>query len=184
MTDEELKELVASIAVSVKKLEEDQEKTARTVRQTNKQLGELGRKLGGYTEGLAEQSLKKIFSENFKLEFSAKNVRRRKNGSNIELDFFGYSNSTENKAFVAEIKSTFGEEDFEQVMQTLQDFPKFFPEHSDKKLYAIVAAVSIPENLRNKLWRNGIYLAVLSREVFDLLTPPDFNPKQFNSSLN
>ena len=195
MTDQELRDLVAENSKAIKEMREELresqarvdrqiELTNKQIKQTNKQLGELGRKMGRYTEGLAEQSLYRIFRKNFNLEFAAPLVRRARNGSTIELDFFGYSNSKENKVFVAEIKSSFGEEEFEDVMRMLENFPKFCPEHADKELYGIVAAVNIPENMRRKLWNNGIYLAVLGDEVFNLKIPPDFKPKQFNPNLN
>lgn len=183
LTSAELRTSIAEMRLSTEELKESQKKTERLIKQTNKQIGEMGRKMGAYTEGMAEQSLLKIFSTKFKLEFSATNVRRSRNGNSIELDMLGYSNSKQNMVVVAEIKSSFSDEDFQQVIQTLAEFPKFFPEHADKQLYGIVAAVNIPENMRHKLWKNGIYLATLGREVFTLRTPENFQPKQYNPNL-
>jgi hypothetical protein len=61
MTDDELKALVASLAVESKK-------TDRQLKELGKQIGGLGEKFGSFTEGLV-----KIIR--FLLEWSSKNTR-------------------------------------------------------------------------------------------------------------
>ncbi len=200
MTDQELRDLVAELAISVKKLEakfatsasdlaterakSDAEfrKTERQIRLTNKQLGDFGNRWGEYTEAMAQASLEKILKQRFGLNVLAKNVKTAQGGDSFEVDFLAYSNGGKNEAFVVEIKSKFGEDQFQQVLQTLRAFPRFFPEHAGKKLYGLVAAVSVPEPMRNRLSKEGIYLAVLGDEVFKLATPKTFTPRQFNPS--
>lgn len=199
MTDEELKQLVAGLANSIKELrdtrakqeeewrkglEQSRREVDRQIKQTGKQLGELGRKLGRYTESMAEESVKKMLLTDFKMDKAAQRVHSKLNGSNMELDFLGYTTDERNIAFVVEIKSSFGEEDYEQVMKMIEDFPKFFTEHKDKKLYAVVVAVDIPQYFRQRLLKEGIYLAILGEDVFKLLKPRGFKPKQFNPNIN
>ncbi|NTV95645.1 MAG: DUF3782 domain-containing protein, partial [Thiobacillus sp.] len=52
MSDDELKELVASLTVS-------QKETDRQLKELGKQIGGLGNKFGSFTEGLALPSLAK-----------------------------------------------------------------------------------------------------------------------------
>ena len=157
-----------------------EERRDRVIEQTNQQLGRLGNKLGRYTEGLAEQSLYRILLQDFQLEEAAPRVKARNNGRNMEIDFLGFTRDERKTAIAVEIKSRFGEDDFQQVMQMLQEFPKFFTEHADKKVYGLVVAVDIPENMRNRLLKAGLYLALLSNEVLQLVNPPNFVPKQYN----
>lgn len=116
MTD---KELVASLAVA-------QKETDKQIRQTQKQLGELGNKWGSFTEGMAISSIQKILLEEFKMPVISQNVVKRMNGETIEMDAFGYENSTINTAIIVEIKSHLKETAIEQLEETMANFPKFF----------------------------------------------------------
>ena len=191
MTDNELKELVASLAVAQKgmsvtqnetldKLSALQADTWKQIKQVNKQLGELGNKWGTFTEGMALESIKKILLEKIKIQVTSQNFSKRMDGESIEIDVFGYENSLINTAVVVEIKSHLREDAVEQIENTMSNFPKFFPDHADKKLYGIIACVHAPENIKNVLRKKGIYLAVLHDDIFKLYTFKDFTPKDFS----
>ena len=195
MSDQELKELVASLAVAQKEtarqMEASQKETARQmeisrkevdkqIKQTQKQLGELGNKWGTFTEGMAIASIKKILFEKFNIPVITRNVQKRMNGESIEMDAFGYENSTINTAVIVEIKSHLREEAVEQIERIMEDFPKFFPDHADKKLYGIIACVHAPDSIKNLLRKKGIYLAVLHDDIFELHDFKNFTPKDFN----
>ena len=173
MSDQELKELIASLSVS-------QKETDRQIKQVNKQLGELGNKWGTFTEGMAMASLERILFETFKIPTTSQRVKKRMNGESIEMDAFGYENSTVNTAVVVEIKSHLRDDAVEQIEQTMTNFPKFFPDHAGKKLYGIIACVYAPDSIKNILQKKGIYLAVLHDDVFELYPFKNFIPKDFN----
>lgn len=54
-----------------------------------------------------------------------------------------------------------------------------FPGHRGKKLFGILAAVTIPENLRTQALKLGLYLATVKDDVFELSTPDNFVPRPF-----
>ena len=202
MSDQELKDLVASLAVaqketarqmeeSNKRVEAIQQETARQmeisrkevdkqIKQTQKQLGELGNKWGTFTEGMAIASIKKILFEKFNISAVSEHFSKRINGESIEMDAFGYENSTINTAVIVEIKSHLREEAVEQIERIMEDFPKFFPDHAEKKLYGILACVHAPDSIKNLLRKKGIYLAVLHDDIFELHDFKNFTPKDFN----
>ena len=203
MSDQELKDLVASLAIAQKEMTEqikqsdekiataraelDQRMAAskaevdKQIKQTQKQLGELGNKWGTFTEGMAiASSIKKILRDKFNIPVISRNVEKRVNGESIEMDAFGYENSTVNTAVIVEIKSHLREDAIEQIERTMEDFPRFFPDHADKKLYVIIACVHAPDNIKNLLCKKGIYLAILHDEVFELHDFKNFTPKDFN----
>ena len=79
MTDEELKELVANLAVAQRETDRQLKETDRQLKETDrqlrkqlkelgKQIGGLGEKFGGFTEGMALPSMTKILTENFGME--------------------------------------------------------------------------------------------------------------------
>ena len=185
------KETARQMEESNKRVEAIQQETARQmeisrkevdkqIKQTQKQLGELGNKWGTFTEGMAIASIKKILFEKFNIPVISHNVQKRMNGESIEMDAFGYENSTINTAVIVEIKSHLREEAVEQIERIMEDFPKFFPDHADKKLYGILACVHAPDSIKNFLRKKGIYLAVLHDDIFELYDFKNFTPKDFN----
>ena len=191
MSDQELKDLVASLAVAQKEMARQMEaaqkelvasrkEVDKQIKQTQKQLGELGNKWGTFTEGMAIASIKKILFEKFNIPVITHNVQKRMNGESIEMDAFGYENSTINTTVIVEIKSHLREEAVEQIERIMEDFPKFFPDHAEKKLYGIIACVHAPDSIKNLLRKKGIYLAVLHDDIFELHDFKNFTPKDFN----
>ena len=185
------KETARQMEESNKRVEAIQQETARQmeisrkevdkqIKQTQKQLGELGNKWGTFTEGMAIASIKKILFEKFNIPVISHNVQKRMNGESIEMDAFGYENSTINTAVIVEIKSHLREEAVEQIERIMEDFPKFFPDHAEKKLYGILACVHAPDSIKNLLRKKGIYLAVLHDDIFELYDFKNFTPKDFN----
>ncbi len=154
---------------------------AEQAKRTQREIGGLANKFGGFTEGLAWPSLSRIFEDHFQLDVSGPRLRVRRNGNTIELDAFAYSNRGLDLALVAEVKSRFREEHLAAVKKKLEDFPKFFPEHKDKELRGLVAAVDLPEQLAQRVLREGLYLARIRDDTFVLDVPDDFEPCSWNS---
>jgi len=206
MTDQELKDLIASLAILHKesqiefqkelkesriefdtRLKESRAESERSKKEVDKQLKELGKQIGGlsnkfgsFTEGLALPSMTKILREQFDMNIIAPRVWARRNGKSLELDVLAYSNGKQKAVYVVEVKSHLREEGLEQLLNTLQVFPEFFQEHKDKKLYGILAAVHIPENMKIKILESGIYVATIQDEQFKLQVPKHFKARNFN----
>ncbi len=204
MTDEELKDLVASLAVAqqhtdkhieelrlaqqhtdkqIDELRLSQKETDRQLRrqlkELGKQIGGLGEKFGGFTEGMAFPSMSKILTEQFGMEVVTPRVKVTKGGDKMELDVFAYANSDRNEAFIVEVKSHLRPDGIDQIKQILQKFRRFFPEHKDKKLYGMLAVVDAPDDLRQMALKQGIYMAGIHDEQFIIETPRTFVPKNW-----
>jgi len=204
MTDNELKALVASLAVAqketskqqketdkqiqatAKQLEETnqdiltrQKKTDKQLKELGKQIGGLGKKFGSFTEGLALPSMQTILQKRFKMEVISPSVRVHKAGKDIEIDVLAYANSSVNEVYVVEVKSHVREDSIVQLQNIIKNFDRFFPEHKDKKLFGILAAVDMPVTLRKRILDLGFYVAKIKDEVFSLDVPAGFKPKAF-----
>lgn len=209
MTTEELQEVVADLAKLQKRTEEElrqstldthqmireislrQQETDRQLKETDrrlstqldrlgKQLGGLGEKFGGFTEGMAFPSMKKLLGERFRMDVISTRDLSRKNGHSMELDVLAYSKSPEIKeAYVVEVKSLLREDGLQQMKQILRNAKEFFPVLADKTVYGIIAAVDVPDDVRKKVLREGIYLARIHDEEFELDVPSDFKPQAF-----
>jgi hypothetical protein len=183
MTTESLQQLIADLAEVQKRNEEERRQqsaeTGQFLRELGRQLGGLGDKFGSFTEAMAFPSMRKLLEERFHMEFIAPRVRARKGDRSLELDVLAYSNSQTNEAYVVEVKSHLRDDGLEQMKKILREFREFFPEHKDKKVYGILAAVDAPDDVRDKVLREGIYLARIHDEEFELAVPKDFKPRAF-----
>lgn len=163
-----------------KRLDRRFKETDKQLKELGKQIGELGNKIGSFTEGMAFPSMQKILTEKFKMEFVGPRVRIRKNGEAIELDVLAYANSGIDEVYVVEVKSHLREDHLQEMLKKLQRFPSFFPEHKNKALYGIIAAVDIPDEAKQRVLDAGIYLALIKDDTFSLKIPKGFKAKRFN----
>ncbi|HWM92126.1 MAG TPA: DUF3782 domain-containing protein [Thermoanaerobaculia bacterium] len=193
MTDQELRDLMASLAVKHAELTESQRETERVLREAaqeyarlareetrelKRQIGGLSDKFGSFTEGLALPSMAKILSQRFGMEVIAPSVRVKRNGHSMEVDVLAFSNFSDDM-FVVEVKSHLREEALDQMNRILQEFRDFFPIYKDKKVYGIIAAVHAPGKLQEKVLQEGFYFARIHDDQFQLDVPESFQPRVF-----
>lgn len=171
-----------------RKLKESREEHDRMLRELGQQvkelggqIGGLGRKFGSFTEGLALPSMDRILRQRFDMETVTPRVRVRKGGEEIEIDVLAYTNGDRNVAYVVEVKSHPREEAIEQMKRLLARFPQFFPEHRDKEVYGILAAVDLSAELRRQILAEGLYVARIEDDVFTLDVPEDFQPRVWST---
>jgi hypothetical protein len=202
MTDQELKNLVAKItkyqAEAARQMVETDRKMAETsrqmaetgrkmaetdrqIKQVNKQLGKLGNKFGSFAEGMALPSMEKILRDRFKMDVVTPRATSRLNGRMIEIDVMAYDNGSRNELYIVEVKSHLTQEGIDQILKTIEEFPRFFAAHRDRTIYGIIAAVDIPLNLRTEVMKKGLYLARIHDGTFELLTPKNFKPRSFTA---
>ena len=193
-TDKQLKETDKQLKETDKQLTQltqAQAETDKQLKELGKQLGGLGNKFGSFIEGMAFPSMTKVLTEHFKMEVIATRVKSTQNDKLLEIDVLAYANSEINEVYLVEVKSYAKPGSLEQMLKILEVFPQqmlkilevfpqAFPEHKDKRLYGILAAVDIQESLKEQLFQAGIYLAMIHDEVFQLQIPASFQPRCFN----
>lgn len=186
-TDRQFKEIAKNFEETDQKFKETDERLERRFNSTDKQLKELGKQIGGlgnkfgsFTEGMAFPSLQRILMDQFKMEFVSPRVKVRKKGEIIELDVLAYADEEINKVYVVEVKSHLHRDDIETMIYDLKRFPQFFPEHKDKALYGIIAAVYATEEIKKKVQNAGLHLALIRDDTFCLDAPKGFKAKRFN----
>ena len=174
-TDKQLKETDKQLKETGKQLKE----TGKQIKELGKQIGGLGAKFGSFTEGLALPSMETILSQRFGMEIISPSVRVSKGGQHMEIDVLAYTNGELNTAYIVEVKSHAREESITQLKSILQRFRTFFPEHQDKQLYGILAAVDMSPELREKTLQEGFYVARIQDQVFELDSPENFQPQSY-----
>jgi hypothetical protein len=188
-TDKQLKEvsqqqketelLLKEVSQQQKENAQQQKKTDKQLKELGKQIGGLGAKFGSFTEGLALPSMETILRQRFGMEVISPSVRVSKEGQHLEIDVLAYTNGELNIAYIVEVKSHVRQEDITQLKSILQRFRRFFPEHKDKKLYGILAAVDLSPELREKILQEGLYVARIHDQVFELDIPDNFSPQTY-----
>ena len=153
--------------------------TDRQLKELGKQIGGLGAKFGSFTEGLALPSMEKILRQRFGMKIVSPSVRASEDGKHMEIDVLAYTNGELNTAYIVEVKSHAREESITQLKSILERFRTFFPEHKDKQLYGILAAVDMSPELRQKTLQEGFYVARIHDQVFELDTPENFQPQSY-----
>ena len=180
-SQQETNRLIQETDKQIQKTDKQIQKTGQQIKEVSAQIGGLGNKFGRFAEGMAFPTMEKILRQRFGLETIALRVKRkRKQGDELELDVLAYSNSDKKEVFVVEIKSHLQQRELTQVLKTLAQFPEFFPEHSDKKLYGMVVAVDASKEMQQKVIEEGLYLALTHDEQFDLQIPEHFQPRCFH----
>jgi hypothetical protein len=188
-TDRQLKEvsqqqketelLLKEVSQQQKENAQQQKETDKQLKELGKQIGGLGAKFGSFTEGLALPSMETILGQQFGMEVISPSVRVSKEGQHLEIDVLAYTNGELNIAYIVEVKSHVRQEDITQLKSILQRFRRFFPEHKDKKLYGILAAVDLSPELREKILQEGLYVARIHDQVFELDIPDNFQPQTY-----
>ncbi len=163
----------------LKEVSQQQKKTDKQLKELGQQIGGLGAKFGSFTEGLALPSMEKILRQRFGMEVVSPSVRVSKDGKHLEIDVLAYTNGQLNTAYIVEVKSHAREESISQLKSILQRFRRFFPEHKDKKLYGILAVVDLSPELREKILQEGLYVARIHDQVFELDIPDNFQPRLY-----
>jgi hypothetical protein len=153
--------------------------TGQQIRELKRQLGGLGEKFGGFTEGMALPSMRKLLQQRFHMDVITVRALSRKNGSSMELDVLAHSKSKVNEVYIVEVKSHLRQEGIDQIKKTLREFHNYFPGHAGKKVYGILAVVDINDELRAKVLQEGIYLALIHDDEFELQVPDGFQPRAF-----
>jgi hypothetical protein len=165
--------------LQLKEVSQAQKATDRQLKELGKQIGGLGSKFGSFTEGLALPSMEKILRQRFGMKVVSPSVRASEDGKHIEIDVLAYTNGNLNTAYIVEVKSHAREDSITQLKSILQRFRSFFPEHKDKQLYGILAAVDMSPELREKTLEEGFYVARIHDQVFELDTPENFQPQSY-----
>ena len=176
-TDRKFQETSAEIRATSKEVRE----TSRLVKELGQPIGGLGNKFGSFTEGLALPSMQKILGQRFGVDMVSPSVRLRRESQHLEIDVLAYANGDINAAYVVEVKSHLKENDIEQLLKILERFPVWFPEHRNKALYGILAAVDLPESLIPQVLAQGLYLARIHDDLFEMQVPDDFQPRRFDA---
>jgi hypothetical protein len=183
MTDQELKDLVASLAVDTQRMKAEAERRAqetdRQIRELGKQIGGLGNKFGSFTEGITMPSVKQLLFDRFGVEDFMTRRRKRVGGKSVEIEALGIVNGERNEAYIVEIKSHLRQDSVEQILRLLEEFRSLFPEYADKKLYGVLAAADAGDESIEAARKAGLYVVTFDDELMRFHDEDGFAAKAY-----
>lgn len=201
MTDQELKDLVASLAVDSarrdaeaarrdaeadkrlkvfeQQLLQSKNETDRQLRELAQQIGGISNKFGTFTEGLSLPSVQRLLFDRFDVEDFMPRRRRRVNGETIELDALGVVNGLRNEAYIVEIKSHLRMDGVEQLHSTVLRFRSVFPEYNDKKVFGLLVAADASADAVEACRKAGFYLITFEDDIMRFHDKNGFVPKAY-----
>ena len=124
-------------------------------------------------------SFRDLLERHFELNISARELT----SMTCEIRFSGYAYSA-SKVYVGQTCFHPTDEDVDQLLQILQRFHEIFPMHSSQKIHGVFAAKDIPEKIRDRIWREGLYLATIVDSddfnyQYQIEIPEGFHPRAF-----
>ncbi len=150
------------------------------LRGLRRDVGQLGNRLGLYSEAMFFPSLDRILRQDFGMQIVEPRVHAEApDGEQIEIDVFAHANDTLDLVFDVEIKTHLRQEGIDQILDHLHRLSKFFPEHRGKKAYGILGAIELPAQIKAKALKAGIYVASIRDDIFELVRPEGFEPRAF-----
>lgn len=167
MTDDELKELVASLAIDSKNLHEAQKATDQQMKRNDKMLteklvrmgitlGNIGKNQGDVAEEFFFQSLIKD-NHLGKIHFDdvVKNMEKHRGNIQEEYDLV----MTNGDAIaVVEVKYKAHEHDLDKLDKKMKHFKQLFPIYQAFKQYGAIAAFHINDEAKEEALRRGYFV--------------------------
>jgi Holliday junction resolvase-like predicted endonuclease len=170
MTDEELKELVASLAVAQRKTDEHidslleaQKETDRKLKKVGDLVGNIGRNQGDVTEEFFFNSLANdahLGSVHF--DDITKNQHKQRGKFQEEYDIV----MTNGEAVgIVEVKYKVHENDLKKLERKMQNFKKLFPIYEAYKLYGAIASFHINDDAKEAALNQGFFVLQRSGDL-------------------
>lgn len=168
MTDAELRELVASLAVAQAKTDAQLAKTDSKLDRLAEMYGGVGNNQGKVAEEFYFNSLKHNPELNgIRFDFIEKNVTRSKGGIEEEYDLLLVNGED---VYVVEVKYRLHPKDIERfVGRKAANFLKLYPEYQNYRIHLAMATFAVEEDVKRLALEQGITLLQRRGEVIETL---------------
>jgi hypothetical protein len=149
------------------------------VKRSNKQWGEMARKMGTMVEDLVYPSLERIIQEMFGMETDELKIRikrKLKDGQRREFDAIALAGEY---VFLNSTKSTLKNSYVNDFVEEIKIFRIFFPEYAERKLIGILATLFINESVLKYAEKKGFLVLGVGEELMEVKNRKGFKPKEW-----
>ncbi|MDG2990064.1 DUF3782 domain-containing protein [Candidatus Synechococcus calcipolaris G9] len=156
-------------------LKEQSRKTDRQIQQVNKQIGDLGNRLGEFVEWQVRPAAVRLFRERGidVHELHADISVNRPEGA-IEIDLLVVN---ETDVILIEVKSKLSQTDVDEHLERLAKFKDLMPRYRQMNAMAAVAAMVIPADVARYAYHQGLFVLAQSGDSIVILNNDKFKPK-------
>ncbi len=170
MTDEELKELVASLAIAQKKTDEQMNRTEEQMRKTDEKLKRIGIDFGNMKKNqgdVAEEFFFNSLEEDAHLgsihfDDIATNMKKHRGQIQEEYDLVMTNGES---VVIIEVKYKAHQNDLDKLERKMRNFKTLFPWFNDYKLYGALAAFHVNEVAKKEALDRGFFVLQRSGNV-------------------
>ncbi len=156
MTDQELKDLVASLVVTQANTQAEVAETSRVIKEVGRRMGAMASNQGDVAEEFFYNTLfDKPEVGGIRFDRVLKNIVGGKPGKQAEFDVVMHDGSS---MAVIEVKYKAHLNDIEQVQRQMQRYRDMFPEYKDYKLYGGLAGFSVPDDVAASAREQGLFV--------------------------
>jgi hypothetical protein len=132
-------------------LNEKFQETAEVIKEVNKQIGDLGNRLGDFVEWTVRPAAVRLFQERgIEVHEVHQNVTAQRDDDGIQVDLLVINNDD---AIAIECKSSLSVDDVDEHTERLGKLKKLLPKYADLRVLGAVAAMVLPDDVAKYAYR-------------------------------
>jgi len=175
MSWDEIKALVAELAIQSKETDRKFQETRELLDRLSRRFGDLGNRLGEFVEAMVEPALVNLFrARGLDVSEVYRRVTSRRGGEAIEIDLLVVDGDT---AVAVECKSHLTREEVERHVERMNKFKRLLPKHADMRIHGAVAGIVVDEEAVEAGQAAGLWVLAQSGETVALKNNPGFTPR-------
>ena len=156
-------------------LKEQSQKTDQQIRTVNKELGELGNRLGEFVEWQVRPAAVRLFRERgIAVREISRDVSVDNGEEGIDVDVLVVDTT---QAVAIEVKSRLTQRDVDEHLERLGKFKRLLPRYENIQLMGAVAAMVATPEVARYAYRQGLFVLTQSGEDLVILNDVKFRPK-------
>ncbi len=156
-------------------LKEQSKKTDQQIRAVNKELGELGNRLGEFVEWQVRPAAVRLFRERgIAVREISRDVSVDNGDEGIDVDVLVVDTT---QAVAIEVKSKLTKRDVDEHLERLSKFKRLLPRYQNIQLLGAVAAMVAPSEIARYAYRQGLFVITQSGEDLVILNDAKFRLK-------
>ena len=196
MSWEDIKALVAELAIQSKETDRRFQETDRKFQETEAQMretdrkmrevferfdnlsrrfGDLGNRLGEFVEAMVEPALVELFrARGLDVSEVHRRITSRRGGEAIEIDLLVVDGDT---AVAVECKSRLTREEVERHVERMNRIKRLLPKYADMRIHGAVAGMVVDDEAAEAAQAAGLWVLAPSGETVRLINDDAFEPK-------
>jgi hypothetical protein len=153
------------------------QETDRLFKEMNKEMGDLGNRLGEFVQEMVKPAVVRLFRERgIEVHQVMRNIEAFDEENAIEIDLLVINRQ---QAIAVECKSRLSIEDINDHLNRLNLFKRMFSHYQDLKLMGAVAGMVVPDEAARYAYRKGLFVLAQNGDSILIRNDEKFVPMQW-----